>query len=77
MKNKKLRSVFLHITKKPIYKEEYHFYYGDLSKIDFENDKRFKEHDYRKYEFLGTAIVEFPIKFPLKLDNGKILEKLL
>jgi len=75
MKNKKLHSIFLCITKKPIYKEEYYFYCGYLSKIDF--DKRFKEDDYRKYEFLGTAIIEFPIKFPLKLDNGKILEKLL
>jgi len=57
---------------------EYHFYKGDLSNVDLENDWRFKEiKDKRKQsKFLGTVNTDFPINYPLHLNNGAILEKL-
>jgi len=56
--------------------KEFIFYKGDLSEEDFENDSRFKEiKDKRKQvKFLGTLETEFPIVFPLTLNNGMILE---
>jgi len=56
--------------------KELNFYIGDLTNEDFKNDYRFKEvKDKRKQvKFLGTVETEFPLKFPLKLNNGIILE---
>ena len=56
--------------------KELNFYMGDLSNEDFENDYRFKEvKDKRKQlKFLGLVETQFPVKFPLKLINGIIIE---
>jgi hypothetical protein len=54
------------------------FYMGDLSKdlIHYETDWRFKEvlGKRKQVKFLGTVDVEFPVVFPLVLNNGVILE---
>jgi hypothetical protein len=57
--------------------KELRFYMRDISNEDLKNDWRFCEvKDKRKQaKFLGTVETEFPIKFPLTLYNGKILEK--
>jgi len=56
--------------------KELNFYVGDLSNEDFKNDYRFKEvKDKRKQiKFLGLVETQFPVKYPLKLTNGTILE---
>jgi len=54
------------------------FFYGDLSLagIDFKTDWRFCEVPGKRNQvkFLGTVETDFPIKYPLILDNGTILE---
>ena len=52
------------------------FYYGDLSEENLTNDWRFKEVPERRKQvkFLGTVETEFPVKFPLILNNGLVLE---
>jgi len=57
---------------------QYIFYMNDLSDVDLETDWRFKEvKNKRKLaEFLGTVNTDFPIEYPLHLNNGIILEKI-
>jgi hypothetical protein len=52
---------------------------GDLSKdnIDMKTDWRFMEVKNKRSElkFLGTCKAEFPIRYPLLLDNGTVVKK--
>ena len=80
MKKIRIYSVFLaeHFVEKDKYfKKSYQFYYGDLSKTILENDWRFKEVLNKRKEavFMGLANTAFPINFPLKLENDKLLNK--
>lgn len=51
------------------------FYKGDLSSADFKNDFRFKEvfQKHKQLKFLGLCNPQFPIKYPLKLNDGSEL----
>ena len=64
------------IDKKYQWIKELRFFMGDLSKEDFKNDWRFCEVDKKRKQvkFLGLAETEFPVRFPLILDNGTIIE---
>ncbi len=54
------------------------FFAGDLSKsdIDFATDWRFCEVSGKRKQvkFLGTVETDFPVQFPLTLNNGVVLE---
>jgi len=56
--------------------KELNFYMGDMSDEDLTNDYRFREVPGKRKQlrFLGTAETEFPVKFPLTLKNGLVLE---
>ena len=57
--------------------EELFFYMGDCTNIYNKNDWRFCEiKDKRKFAiYIGKGIIDFPIKFPITLDIGIVLEK--
>lgn len=66
---------------KKIWTEDYDFYMGNM--LDWEH--RFGKNDWRFCEvkdkrelavLLGKGWLRFPIKFPVKLDNGVVLNKL-
>lgn len=56
---------------------ELNFYMGDLSGVDFSTDWRFKEVKNRRLQlkFLGTCQTNFPVQYPLRLDNGTIIKE--
>lgn len=58
--------------------KEYVFYLGEIQNIDYKNDWRFKKVKGKRsqLEFLGTVKTDFPVKYPLHLLNGKILQKI-
>lgn len=61
---------------KPQWVTELNFYMGDLSDIDTATDWRFKEVNNRRSQskFLGMCDTHFPVKYPLHLDNGTIIQ---
>ena len=76
-------SVFLteHFIEKEkvfFWQKSYAFYLGDLSNIKFSDDWRFKQvKDKRKESvFLGFGNINFPVLFPIILENGFVLNKL-
>jgi len=81
-----MKSVFLteHYITDPktshsYWKKGYAIYYDNFTNFPLENDWRFSEvKDKRKLAiFLGTVNnLIFPIKFPLKLNNGLIINEL-
>jgi len=62
----------------PLGRREYVFYLGDCTLIYDKKDWRFCKVEGKRNEliFLGVCNISFPVKFPLKLDNGKILENI-
>lgn len=78
----KIYSIFLNTYKVMISEDaaawvsEYNFYEGDLSKINFSLDKRFKLCKKMRHEgvFLGLSNeISFPVNYPIKLINGDYL----
>ena len=61
---------------KPQWVTELNFYMGDLSEVDFATDWRFKKVENRRSQkkFLGICETSFPVQYPLRLDNGTIIE---
>lgn len=67
----------------PVFGKEKHwmpeltFYMGDWSTADFKNDWRFKEVKDKRKELVFMGLCEnpeFPIKYPLQLLNGKVID---
>lgn len=63
----------------PLGLKEYVFYFGDCTLIYDKKDWRFCKMEGKRNElvFLGLGEMSFPIKYPLKLNNGKILEEII
>ena len=63
-------------TKTGKWVKQYQFWNGDLTKVDFTTDWRFKEVDKKRklVKLMGTKEnIDFPVVFPLTLDNGSVL----
>ena len=61
--------------KKEQWEEEYLFYKGNCLGIYTTTDWRFCEVPGKRtlLEYIGKGLLEFPIEFPVELDNGIIL----
>lgn len=53
------------------------FYKGDLSKVDLATDWRFREVKGKRSQlkYLGMCETSFPVKYPLRLDNGDVINE--
>lgn len=60
-----------------IWEKVYNFYKVNMAEVDVKTDVRFKLIKDKREEsiYLGVCETEFPVKFPLTLINGVILEK--
>lgn len=60
-----------------VWEKVYNFYKVDISEIDIKTDLRFKFIKDKRQQsvYLGLCETKFPVKFPLTLTNGTILEK--
>jgi hypothetical protein len=64
------------VADEQVWIKELNFYMGDLSLLDLSNDWRTKAIEGRREQlkFLGLCQCEFPIKYPLILENVLALE---
>lgn len=58
---------------------EYQFYYVDLKQVNLSEDIRFKEINGKRKKSILIGVVddlEFPVKYPIKLEDGNIIYNL-